>query len=702
MPEILPATSVGALGYAAAALLLAALAILLLTTWRGRLQGGLLLAAVLANALWAGFLGAQAQWHSLPVELVWAVEAGRMLAWLLFLIRMLQLLQAGETGQLRALRWSIVFASLLLMLPFEDMLLAFLPDYGGAIGNARLIGLVMLMVAGLFLIEQIYRNTPWQHRWGIKFLCFGLGALFAYDFYFFADALLFGRIDRGLFLSRGAVNAFVVPFIAVSVARNPQWSFDLSVSRTVVMHSTTLVAAGVYLLFMALAGYYIRYYGGEWSTVFQPLFFFGAGLLLMVLLFSGQLRSHLKLFVSKHFFSYRYDYREEWLRLISVLSGQVLQATLPERIIYALAELVESTGGAIWVRAADGGCEFRRCWNIPDTSIDPRWRTTDFCVGLRRSGQVIEIEQAEDAGPSANALALPDWMRANPDLWLIVPLLHEDQLMGFVVLAKARVPLTLDWENIQLLQTAARQAASYLALDEAAAALAQARQFEGFNRLAAFIVHDLKNLVAQLSLITRNAERYRSNPEFVEDAFETVRHSVDKMNRLLAQLRSAVPSGRDGEIALRPLLERVVSERAAQPPIPSLQVVSGARSAVRADSDRLYAVLNNVVQNAQEASGKDGRVEVRLSERDAGAMIEIVDNGCGMDDEFVRERLFRPFDSTKGLAGMGIGAYECKEFVTLLGGRVEVDSTPGVGTCFQILIPLATNITDQSLATAAV
>jgi putative PEP-CTERM system histidine kinase len=293
-------------------------------------------------------------------------------------------------------------------------------------------------------------------------------------------------------------------------------------------------------------------------------------------------------------------------------------------------------------------------------------------------------------------------MRANSNLWLIVPLLHEDRLMGFVVLAKARVPLTLDWESIQLLQTAARQAASYLALDEAAAALAQARQFEGFNRLAAFIVHDLKNLVAQLSLITRNAERYRSNPNFVDDAFETVRHSVEKMNRLLLQLRSAVPSGRDGEIALRPLLERVVSERAAQVPIPTLRVVSDARPAVRADSDRLYAVLNNVMQNAQEATGKDGHVQVRLSESDAGVLIEIVDNGCGMDDEFVRERLFRPFDSTKGLAGMGIGAYECKEFVTSLGGRIEVDSTPGVGTCFKILIPSAQDITDQTLAAAAV
>jgi putative PEP-CTERM system histidine kinase len=536
-------------------------------------------------------------------------------------------------------------------------------------------------------VEQIYRNTPWQHRWGIKFLCFGLGSLFAYDFYFFADALLFGRVDYGLLLARGVVNALVVPFIAVSVARNPQWSFDLSVSRSVVIHSTTLIATGVYLLFMALAGYYIRYYGGEWSTVFQPLFFFGAGLLLVVLLFSGQLRSRLKLFVNKHFFSYRYDYREEWLRLISVLSGQVLQATLPERIIFALAELVESPGGAIWIRAANGNCEFARCWNVPETEVDKRWDAASFCDALSHSGVVIDIDSSSRDASSTGSVSMPAWLQHNPNLWLVIPLFHEERLMGFVILSKARAPQALDWENVQLLQTAARQAASYLALDEAASALARARQFEGFNRLSAFVVHDLKNLVAQLSLITRNAERFKDNQAFVDDAFQTVSNSVDKMNRLLAQLRSAAGSGHAARVDLRATLERVISDRCATQPRPTLRIDGDIAVAVSADADRLSAVLGNVIQNAQEATPKDGRVDVRLSAAPMGVIIEVDDTGCGMDEAFVRDRLFQPFDSTKGLSGMGIGAYECREFVTMLGGRIEVDSRPGVGTRFSIFIP---------------
>ncbi|WP_296897649.1 XrtA/PEP-CTERM system histidine kinase PrsK [Thiohalocapsa sp.] len=687
---------IGFIGYAADAAAMTVLALLLATSWRGRLQGGLLLLAVAISVLWAGLLAIQAQWHMAPVQMIWAAEAARMVAWCLFLLRVLDQLRQGLADRLRLLRWGVLVGGLLLLLPFEDWLPALVPAGGGWLAKVRLIGQLLLTVSGLFLVEQVYRNTPWQHRWGIKFLCFGLGAVFVYDFYFFADALLFGRLDTGVWLARGGVNAVVTPLLAVSVARNPQWSFDLAVSRSVVVHSTALMAAGVYLLFMALAGYYIRAYGGEWSAVFQPLFFFGAAVVLIVLLFSGQLRSRLKHFISKHFYSYRYDYREEWLRLISVLSGKELQATLPERIILALAELVDSPGGAVWVRDPDGNCVFRRCWNLPLAELDVRWEGSDVCAALQPGGEVIEL--AEPAPAASLSGTLPGWLLANENLWLLVPLMHETSALGFVVLARPRAPQQLGWENIQLLQTAARQAASYLALEEAAAALAEARQFEGFNRLSAFVVHDLKNLVAQLSLVSRNAERYRDNPAFVDDALQTVRDSVDRMNRLLLQMRAATPTGKQGRVALLPLLDRAVSERAVQSPVPSLRVADGVAPEVCVDAERLQAVLRNVIQNAQDATDKQGRVTVTLREDGDMAVVEIEDDGCGMDEEFIRERLFRPFDSTKGLAGMGIGAYECKALVALAGGCVDVDSEPGAGTRFSIRLPQSAAPVEQPLA----
>jgi putative PEP-CTERM system histidine kinase len=680
----------GALGYAVTALLFLLLALLLLTGWRGRMQGGLLLGAAFVNAVWAGVLAVHVAWQGVSVDWLWALEAMRDLSWMLFLLRLLDLQLKGKPGverRLRSLRFALVAMAVVAGLPFEDIA-ADLPVLGHVDwATLRLALEVLLPVGGLALIEQVYRNTPLEHRWGIKLLCLGVGALFAYDFFFFADALLFKRLDANLWLARGAANAFVVPLIAVSAARNPQWSFDLFVSRKIVFHTTSLVAAGVYLLLMALAGYYIRLYGGTWSSVVQAVFFFGAGLVLMVLLFSGYFRARVKVFINKHFFSYKYDYREEWLHLISVLSGDVLQASLAERIVFALSELVESPGGAIWLCRPDGGCEHERCWNFPEDALDTREDFARVAAFLSERSWVLNLEEYQADPDLYDGLSIPGWLAESRRLWLIVPLEHEGELLGLVVLARPRAPQQLNWESLDLLKTAARQAASYLALERAAKALSEARQFEGFNRLSAFVVHDLKNLIAQLSLVVRNAERHKHNPKFMEDAITTVANSVERMTRLLAQLKSAVPGNRSDRVVLEAVLREAVAEHASGAPAPQLVLTEGAANVLYADRDRFVAVVGHVIQNAQDAVAKNGSVIVRLVGTVHELRIEVEDDGVGMDAEFVRERLFKPFDSTKGLAGMGIGAYECREFIRSLGGRVEVESSPGTGTRFSMIVP---------------
>jgi putative PEP-CTERM system histidine kinase len=699
---------VGVLGYGLSALLFALLGVVLLTGWRGRLQGGLLVAAVFASALWAGVLAWQVAWHSLPIEWLWGVEALRNLAWFLFLIRLLEIQSAGQASRNRRLGWARLAAgllTLLLLAPLESLLAWLQARTGLSFGSLRLVFELLTAVAGLVLVEQVFRNIPWQHRWGVKYLCLGVGGLFAFDFFFYADALLFQRLDENIWVARGAASAFAAPLIGISAARNPQWSFDLFVSRTVVFHSTALFAAGVYLLLMSLAGYYIRYYGGEWSSALQALFFFGAGMVLVVLLFSGHLRSRLKVLVNKHFFSYRYDYREEWLHLIDILSGRVLQTPLPERVIYALSELVDSPGGVLWLRDESGRYEHVRSWNLADGALD---KATDFaCVAdfLAQRRWVINLAEARLDPESYDGLTLAEGLLTDERFWLIVPLQHDDELLGFVILARPRSPQVVNWEVMDVLKTAARQASSYLALDRAARALADARQFEGFNRLSAFVVHDLKNLIAQLSLVAKNAERHRQNPAFVDDAIATIDNSVGKMNRLLAQLRSPLQRGAGVRVDLRALVAEVVRARAVQEPVPVLELPTQQPLGVRADADRLAAVISHVVQNAQEATPRTGRVVVRVDRSDDQAndhaLIEVSDTGTGMDAAFLRERLFKPFDSTKGLTGMGIGAYEARELVLALGGRVVVESAPGRGTVFRIFVPLEANAAVPSVGASA-
>lgn len=288
-----------------------------------------------------------------------------------------------------------------------------------------------------------------------------------------------------------------------------------------------------------------------------------------------------------------------------------------------------------------------------------------------------------------DGLGIPEWLEEDQDYWLLVPLLQEERMIGFVVLQQPRAPQALNWENRDLLRTAGMQTASYLALYQAADALADARQFEGFNRLSAFVIHDLKNLIAQLSLVAKNAAKHKHNPEFVDDAIRTIENSVDKMNRLMAQLRSADASGKNDNKPLDLVQEirEVVDSRANASPSPSFQS-HVERAMVLGQEDRLGAVFGHVLQNALDATPADGTVSVELRVARGNAIVEIRDTGTGMDSDFVQNRLFRPFDSTKGLTGMGIGAYECREVVQAAGGQVGVDSQLGQGTVFRIMLPL--------------
>jgi putative PEP-CTERM system histidine kinase len=240
-------------------------------------------------------------------------------------------------------------------------------------------------------------------------------------------------------------------------------------------------------------------------------------------------------------------------------------------------------------------------------------------------------------------------------------------------------------------------AASYLALEDAGRALAEARQFEGFNRLSAFVIHDLKNLIAQLSLVVRNAERHHNNPEFMRDAIKTVDHAVGKMSRLMSQLKNSGSAESERIIDLGELLHEVVEARKVQAPIPTCDMFRKPIR-IKANRDRLASSFEHIIQNAQDAAGKNGRVRVRMKMSDTGhATVEIEDNGIGMDEEFIRTRLFKPFETTKGVTGMGIGAYESREYIRSLGGELSVRSEPGKRTLFTFWLPTVSDSDEFAL-----
>jgi putative PEP-CTERM system histidine kinase len=225
-------------------------------------------------------------------------------------------------------------------------------------------------------------------------------------------------------------------------------------------------------------------------------------------------------------------------------------------------------------------------------------------------------------------------------------------------------------------------------------ALAEAKQFEVFTRLSAYMVHDLKNIAAELELVSLNAKNHINNPDFIEDAFETVDNAASDIKRLLDQLRNRRAQTEKRIILdLCELVPKVIESKQGSLPRPDLRMACSS-CFIAAEKERLANVLAHLIENAQQATGEKGSVEVTLRKNDSMQIIDISDDGIGMDADFVRNRLFKPFDTTKGNAGMGIGMHESREFIRLLGGDIQVQSETGKGTTISLLIPASAQHTD--------
>ena len=670
-------------GIAAAAFLL--LTLLLLTSWRGRLHGMALTAASGITALWAGLVAQQA---SAGIQLSLAsdlLELARDAGWTLFLLLVLSPYRKENGALVVQSRLVMPALAVLYLLCTVGTIYSrwFVRDIETQLYfMANYVGRVAFAVIGMLLVEQLYRSTPQQERWAIKFACLGVGGLFVYDFYLYSDAMLFRVLNAEIWAARGMVNALAVPLIAVSAARNPKWSLDIAVSRRVIFHSAAVVGSALYLLLMALAGYWLRFFGGSWGSVMQVTFFAAAMALLVGIVFSGTVRSRLKVFISKNFYNYNYDYREEWLRFTRTLSTK--GPDLGERAVQAIADLVESPTGALWLNTG-AGHHLLASWHMADAAgSEPA--DSQFCAFLQSRQWVVDLAELAADPDKYEGLVAPDWLRRLNRAWLVVPLIMHEELLGFVVLSQPRSRIRLNWEVTDLLKIAGNQAASYLAQQQSANALMVARQFESFNRMSTFIVHDLKNLIFQLSLLVTNAEKHRDNPEFQKDMMDTLDNSVKKMKLLLHKLNSGDSIEGPAPLSLDKLLGQAVQLKSQFEPRPTL-ALNDAGLTLLANWGRMERVVGHLIQNAIEACARDGRVLVTLRRQDDDAVIEIRDNGAGMSEEFMRSRLFKPFETTKS-AGMGVGVFESREYIQELGGRLEVASREGEGTTFTMTLPL--------------
>lgn len=676
-------------GYALSALLHGLFVAYLYAAWRGTLSGALLWGGV---AL--GGASAAANWGAVFSGLGWLLQLASVLdvlwfsAWAGF-VAVLLLTVLGRAARYLAVAAACVAILQLVAVSAVGFEFRAFGDPGRFAIFAALVASVMLLV----MTEQLYRALPDADRWAVKPACLALAAMAMFDLYYFADGFLFGRLDGDVWAIRGLAHGAVLPLFALAAARTPAWNLRVAVSRELVFHSSALAVSGAYLLLVSAAGYYVRYFGGEWGRALQIALLFAGFVLLGVVLLSGAQRARLRVFLNKHFFPYRYDYRTEWLRFTKALSGVGGSSSLGESVIRALGDLVESPGGGVWLRSESGSFVQTARLNMPESAAREPCESA-FARFLAEREWIFNLQDWRAGAGVDPGIAPPDWLSRVEDAWLLVPLVSADGLAGFVVLLTPRTSVDVNWEVLDLLKTAQRQAASYLTRMLATEALIEARKFDAFNRMSAFVVHDLKNLVAQMSLLVKNAERHRHNPEFQQDMLETIAHVEGKMRGLMQHLQEKTSINPRQRVEVGAMLERICERRRALRQDVNLECL--ARPAVMAHGEKLERVIGHLVQNALDASGVHGKVQLRLDMVGSGeCCVQVLDEGCGMTAEFIRDQLFKPFQTTKS-DGMGIGMFETQQYIQELDGWIQVESEPRRGTKVSVHLPVAGSVKDSA------
>ncbi len=669
---------IATVGYAISAIGYAFLLLLLLTVRKSGLAKYLLILATGATCLWsvAPFIFSQ-----LSVEKLLLFDNIKSLFWLLFLAsclknnftNIIEVLSRKET-------WFI------LTLPITAIVMPYL---GIDKESWRFLLQTVIALEVLVLLEVIYRQAG-ENRWALKPLILYLAVISVFEFVTFANALMVEQIHINYIAARGYIYSAMIPFLILAIRRVENWGVEIYISRDIVMHSTLLMVAGGYLFVMAMLGYAVKYLGGEWGATIQVVLIALSLALLATLFLSMSFRTKIKVFITKHFFANQFDYRHEWLKLTHCLNTKESDENVYATALRGLTQAIDYQTGC-FIQVKNG--ELKVVANIekPNLNEDEQSVLLEFSEFFKTKNWIVDIEELRTQPYVYEELKVNHGLLNGVSFQLVVPIYDDEEFWGMVVMQGSdNTSKKLNWELRDYLTAVNAQISNFLFHHKAAQELAENAQFAAFTRMSAFIVHDLKNVLAQIDLILSNAEQHKDNPEFIADTFETLQHTKARMDKMLLQLteKNASQDGSDSLVSLSECIKQVVEQRCASY-LPAPSVLVSSETQVVLDKDKLSNVIYHLVSNAQQATSDDGKVDIgiELSIDERYMLINIVDTGCGMSEDFIRTRLFKPFDTTKGNAGMGIGAFDAKAYLEKIGGQLLVQSKQQQGTTFTLRIP---------------
>uniref|UniRef100_A0A832I160 histidine kinase n=1 Tax=Eiseniibacteriota bacterium TaxID=2212470 RepID=A0A832I160_UNCEI len=566
----------------------------------------------------------------------------------------------------------------------------------GGMGKVYLMYLVVVMVAVLMNLERMLRTAPAsaQKRLRAMFLAILFGILS--QLLVVSGGLLYGGL-RADWMSASAAPLFAGGVVtSFALARRRLSDMSVPLARPVIYYSSvSLTLAGAFLLTMAVLSKVLPVLTPEWKRVVGVVFYLlvgGGGLLLAA---SPRASRAVKRFIDRNFYANRYDYRREWERVTNAITPAASPQEIARQAETLLCSLFETRRTALYLRDDEG--VLRRLHGpaaMPATLDDAnplimRLRATAAPVALAEVAQDIDlIPLAVENRGAVQAL----------EAAVVAPLLVGGDLVGALWLAEKRTDEDYSLEDVEFLSAVSRQIAAALWFARQAEALARARQLESFNRLASYVLHDIKNHVSGLSLVVENARRHMANPDFQRDALAVVERTVRALRELMGQVSSVA---RPPEVRPAPCDagELVAAALAATGLAPGVRDGLDVRADVRlsgpviVDHGHLLRVLVNLLTNAREAlPGGHGEIVLDVGTDDAGGgrdgtlVLEVRDTGRGMSEEFIRQELFRPFSTTKP-GGLGIGLAQVRSVIQAHGGTIDVRSRPGEGTTFVVRLP---------------
>lgn len=592
---------------------------------------------------------------------------------------------------------SIIFCILLLVPSLTDSFFSFSSLFTdespalrlGAAGKYLHIFLIIGIVVNLVQLENTLRSSTGSKRWSIKYMIFGVGSVLAFMIYLSTQTLLFSTVDSRMFPVRSTVIILSVSMMAVFIAKHKLLDVDIFVSRYFVYNSVTVLAVGLYLLAVGLVTQGIRYFELPYGSFFSTIFVFISILSLVILLFAAALRRKAQLFINRHFYKHKYEFRDKWMETVEKITPQRSSREVSDTFTDLISETMFPSSVHLWVFDPVSKT-FAHCGKGPaPAGVERLSPGSPFPSTVQEKLSPFSAEEVK-GGPAHELFNRTGTV-------ICSPLVAGSEVTGFILLGPDLAGTQYGQDDNELLKAVSTQAAVQIREIRLLEELTATKEMEAFSKMSSFIMHDLKNLTNSLSLISQNARHNMDNPEFQRDTIKTIDGTVTRMKSVIEKL-SNLPR----ELELKKQLTDVgefIEKSLMRLAIPAEKDITlkknlAACPPVLIDPEAFEMVILNLILNAYEAIQVSGEISLSAFPEGGSVNLTVSDNGRGMTDEYVAASLFRPFKSTKR-NGLGIGLYQCKSIVEAHGGSIEVKSSPGVGTSFSIKLPARLDMTGE-------